>query len=58
MKILKGLNATLTIVVHVLQDEQAGEKPRRRARLPRTGLAHRTKAVTQKLPVDQRRQPH
>ncbi|MGF6430983.1 hypothetical protein AB7M47_008101 [Bradyrhizobium elkanii] len=42
-------------IVHVLQDEQAGDKPRRQARLPWAGLAHRTKAVIQKLPVDQRR---
>ena len=45
-------------IVHVLEDEQAGDKPRRQSRLPRTGLANRTKAVIQKLPVDQRRQPH
>ena len=43
--------------MHVLQDEQAGDKPRRQAGLPRTCLAHRTKAVSQKLPVDQRRHP-
>lgn len=42
----------------MLQNEQAGDKLRRHAGLPRTGLAHRTKAVIQKLPVDRRRQPH
>jgi hypothetical protein len=41
----------------MLQNEQAGDKPCRQARLSRTGLAHLTKAVIQKLPVDQRHQP-
>jgi len=40
----------------MLQNEQAGDKPRRQARLP--CLAHRTKAIVQDVPVDQRRQPH
>ena len=53
-----GAQHLIREIVHVLQDEQAGDEPRRQARLPRTGLAHRTKAVIQKLPVDQRRQPH
>jgi len=53
-----GAQHLIREIVHVLQDEQAGDKPRRQARLPRTGLAHRTKAVIQKPPVDQRRQPH
>jgi hypothetical protein len=53
-----GAQHLIREIVHVLQDEQAGDKPRRQARLPRTGLAHRTKAVIQKLPVNQRRQPH
>jgi hypothetical protein len=43
--------------MHVLQNEQAGDKPRRQARLPRPCLAHRTKAIVQDVPVDQRRQP-
>ena len=44
-----GAQHLIREIVHVLQDEQAGDKPRRQARLPRTGLAHRTKAVIQNL---------
>jgi hypothetical protein len=53
-----GAQHLIREIVHVLQEEQASDKPRRQARLPLTGLAHRTKPVIQKLPVDQRRQPH
>lgn len=45
-------------IVHVLQNEQAGDKPRWQAELSETSLAHRATAVIQNLPVDQRRQPH
>ena len=53
-----GAQHLIRKVVHVLENEQAGDQPRRQPRLPRPGLAHRAKAAIQEGPVDQRRQPH
>lgn len=44
-------------VVHVLQDEQSGDEPRRQAGLAWPHFAYRGKAPLQKAPVDLARQP-
>jgi hypothetical protein len=44
--------------MHVLQDEQPGNQPRRRRRLTSTGLADAGKTPVEKLPIDLACQPH
>jgi hypothetical protein len=45
-------------VVHVLQDEEPRDQPRRQAGLARTGGAHRAEPSIEELPIDLPRQPH
>jgi len=45
-------------IVHVLEDQEPGDQPRRQWRLPGPGPVHRAKTCPNKLPIELSGQPH